>query len=197
MGFSENGSRRAAGATRNAGAEPAMEWVFAHMEDPDFNDPYVPVAEAVQSAVPGSDPAASAEAVAMLGAMGFSDAHAAVALRRSDGDVERAADWLFSRADDLDAAVAEAEADLAGGATGATAGGRATGDASERSPCLDGPATYELFGVVSHMGGNTACGHYVAHVKSDGEWYIFNDDKVARSEKPPLDLGYLYFYRRA
>ena len=196
MGFSENGSRRAAGATRNAGAEPAMEWVFAHMEDPDFNDPYVPKAEAVQSAVPGSDPAASAEAVAMLGAMGFSDAHAAVALRRSDGDVERAADWLFSRADDLDAAVAEAEADLAGGATGASsAGGGATGDAS--SPCLDGPATYELFGVVSHMGGNTACGHYVAHVKSDGELYLFNDDKVARSREPPLDLGYLYFYRRA
>ena len=196
MGFSENGSRRAAGATRNAGAEPAMEWVFAHMEDPDFNDPYVPKAEAVQSAVPGSDPAASAEAVAMLGAMGFSDAHAAVALRRSDGDVERAADWLFSRADDLDAAVAEAEADLAGDATGASsAGGGATGDAS--SPCIDGPATYELFGVVSHMGGNTACGHYVAHVKSDGEWYLFNDDKVARSREPPLDLGYLYFYRRA
>ena len=204
MGFSENGSRRAAGATRNAGAEPAMEWVFAHMEDPDFNDPYVPVAEAVNpSPAPGSSPAASAEAVAMLGAMGFSDAHAAVALRRSDGDVERAADWLFSRADDLDAAAAEAEADLAGsagGATGASSAGGGATDASSnesRSPCMDGPATYELFGVVSHMGGNTACGHYVAHVKSDGEWYIFNDDKVARSREPPLDLGYLYFYRRA
>jgi ubiquitin carboxyl-terminal hydrolase 5/13 len=62
---------------------------------------------------------------------------------------------------------------------------------------VDGPATYELFGVVSHMGGNTACGHYVAHVKSRGEWCIFNDERVARSREPPLDMGYLYFYRRA
>ena len=46
------------------------------------------------------------------------------------------------------------------------------------------------------MGGNTACGHYVAHVKQDGRWLIFNDRKVAVSANPPLDLGYLYFYRR-
>jgi uncharacterized UBP type Zn finger protein len=39
MGFSENGSRRAALATSNAGADAAMEWVFAHMEEPGFNDP--------------------------------------------------------------------------------------------------------------------------------------------------------------
>ena len=34
-------------ATSNAGPEAAAEWVFAHMEDPDFNDPLpapVPVA---------------------------------------------------------------------------------------------------------------------------------------------------------
>ena len=39
MGFSENGSKRAAVATNNAGAEQSMEWVLGHMEDPDFNDP--------------------------------------------------------------------------------------------------------------------------------------------------------------
>ena len=38
MGFSEAASP---GATRNAGAS-RDGWVFAHMEDPDFNDPYVP-----------------------------------------------------------------------------------------------------------------------------------------------------------
>ena len=135
----------------------------------------------------------------MLGAMGFAEAHAAVALRRSGGDVERAADWLFTRADDLDAAVADAEAELAragGGGAGARGPGRDS-RADDASPCADGAASYELFGVVSHMGGNTACGHYVAHVKSRGEWCIFNDAKVARSREPPLDLGYLYFYRRA
>ena len=206
MGFSENGSRRAAGATRNAGAEPAMEWVFAHMEDPDFNDPYVPATGAALTGNSGAMPSpgggsavADASAVAMLAAMGFAEKHAAAALERSGGDVERAADWLFSNADDLESAVAEAEAQSGRGAGGgaadvSTLSGRASLDAS---PCVDGPATYELFGVVSHMGGNTACGHYVAHVKSRGEWCIFNDAKVALSREPPLDLGYLYFYRRA
>ena len=27
-------------------------------------------------------------------------------------------------------------------------------------------------------------------------WTIFNDEKVAESEEPPKDLGYLYFYKR-
>jgi ubiquitin carboxyl-terminal hydrolase 5/13 len=47
------------------------------------------------------------------------------------------------------------------------------------------------------MGANTACGHYVCHVRKGGRWVIFNDDKVAASQQPPLDRGYLYLYRRA
>jgi ubiquitin carboxyl-terminal hydrolase 5/13 len=30
----------------------------------------------------------------------------------------------------------------------------------------------------------------------DGRWVIFNDEKVAASEHPPLSMGYMYFYRR-
>ena len=29
-----------------------------------------------------------------------------------------------------------------------------------------------------------------------GRWVIFNDEKVAASQEPPLDRGYLYLYRR-
>lgn len=29
------------------------------------------------------------------------------------------------------------------------------------------------------------------------KWVIYNDSKVAVSEKPPLELGYLYFFKRA
>ena len=198
MGFSENGSRRAAGATRNAGAEPAMEWVFAHMEDPDFNDPYVPATGAALTGNSGAMPSpgggsavADASAVAMLAAMGFAEKHAAAALERSGGDVERAADWLFSNADDLESAVAEAEAQSGRGAGGgaadaSTLSGRAS---STRPRAWTGPRPTSFSGVVSHMGGNTACGHYVAHVKSRGEWCIFNDERVARSREPPLDMG--------
>jgi ubiquitin carboxyl-terminal hydrolase 5/13 len=186
MGFSENGSKRAALATGNSSAEGAAEWVFAHMEDPDFNDPVIPV-EAASAEVPSAE-GPNPESLMMLTSMGFTEVHAAAALKACDGNIERAADWLFSRADDLDAAVAEVNSASAGQSVGATS-------ASE-SKCLDGPGRYELFGIVSHMGGNTGCGHYVAHVKIDGTWHIFNDRKVAISQKPPLELGYLYFYRR-
>ena len=47
------------------------------------------------------------------------------------------------------------------------------------------------------MGASTACGHYVAHLRRDGRWVIFNDDKVAVSAAPPRELGYLYVFRRA
>eukprot|EP00959_Pyramimonas_sp_CCMP1952_P424179 8884723-Pyramimonas_sp.AAC.2 len=40
------------------------------------------------------------------------------------------------------------------------------------------------------------CGHYVCHIKKEGRWVLYNDEKVAVSQKPPLDLGYLYIYKR-
>ena len=69
MGFSENGCRRAAVAVNNASADAAMEWVFAHMEDADFNEPLPPPGTSVTSPTAA---APDAEAVAMLSAIGFS-----------------------------------------------------------------------------------------------------------------------------
>ena len=57
---------------------------------------------------------------------------------------------------------------------------------------------YELSAFISHMGSSSHSGHYVCHVKGqDGKWVIFNDNKVAISMKPPMELGYLYLYKRA
>ncbi len=38
-----------------------------------------------------------------------------------------------------------------------------------------------------HGGKNTAGGHYVCHVKKEGRWCIFNDEKVAErmASRPP------------
>lgn len=33
-------------------------------------------------------------------------------------------------------------------------------------------------GLISHVGKNTGCGHYVAHIRKDGRWAIFDDRKV-------------------
>ena len=60
----------------------------------------------------------------------------------------------------------------------------------------DGPGTYRVKAVISHMGTSTTGGHYVCHVKKDGEWVFFNDSKVAQSEVPPLKYGYMYLYER-
>lgn len=60
----------------------------------------------------------------------------------------------------------------------------------------DGEGNYKLVGFISHMGANTACGHYVCHLLKGGQWVIFNDEKVAVSENPPKELGYLYLFQR-
>eukprot|EP00180_Rhodochaete_pulchella_P002060 Plantae.Rhodophyta-Rhodochaete_pulchella.ctg3104.p2 GENE.Plantae.Rhodophyta-Rhodochaete_pulchella.ctg3104~~Plantae.Rhodophyta-Rhodochaete_pulchella.ctg3104.p2 ORF type:complete len:363 (-),score=64.39 Plantae.Rhodophyta-Rhodochaete_pulchella.ctg3104:843-1931(-) len=178
MGFSENGSKRAAIATGNTNAEASMEWVFAHMNDADFNDP-LPAPKAKDVFVPAAD------SLSMLSSMGFSERHATGALKACDGNLERAADWLFSRTDNLDSAVDEVLDDTKKQENTATS-----------SHFEDGPSQYELVGFASHMGSNTACGHYVAHLKKDGRWILFNDGKVAVSQEPPLDLGYLYLFRQ-
>eukprot|EP00879_Flechtneria_rotunda_P013944 GHRR01014563.1.p1 GENE.GHRR01014563.1~~GHRR01014563.1.p1 ORF type:complete len:792 (+),score=390.35 GHRR01014563.1:178-2553(+) len=191
MGFSENGSKRAAIATGNSNAEAAMEWVLSHMEDPDFNDPWPAAAPAggiaAAPAVQQQDP----EKVSMLTAMGFEVDAAEAALGATNGNIERAGDWLFSHMDDLPAAIASVKR----GESGAVAGGAAAA-VDSRPSVIDGPGDYELLGIVSHMGSNTACGHYVAHIKKNGRWVIFNDEKVAASEHPPLSLGYMYVYIR-
>jgi ubiquitin carboxyl-terminal hydrolase 5/13 len=194
MGFSENGSKRAAIATSNASAEVAMEWVFAHSEDPDFNDP--PVTTMDLSKDVDKTNSVSVEAISQLESMGFSSAASRTALRVSgnSNSVEAACEWLFANMDNIDDACAKAERELeekeqAGRDASST-------DANTTNEIIDGKGEYELFGVVSHMGSNTACGHYVAHVKKNNQWILFNDEKVAVSESPPLGLGYLYFFRR-
>lgn len=46
------------------------------------------------------------------------------------------------------------------------------------------------------MGTSSQVGHYVCHIYKDNQWVIFNDSKVAISQNPPKDLGYLYLYKR-
>lgn len=60
----------------------------------------------------------------------------------------------------------------------------------------DGDGNYTLVGMVSHIGKQTGSGHYVAHMKKDGKWVIFNDEKVALSESPPFAHAYLYLLQR-
>lgn len=191
MGFSENGSKRAAVATKNSSAEASMEWVFAHMQDADFNEPMA--ASSVPNAAKSQDSVQYASGdIASLTAMGFVEKHARAALKATGGSLERAADWLFNHASDLDAAVTSIENDRDHGSPGESNGIAP----SKLEDFIDGEPKYELLGFASHLGSNTSCGHYVAHIKKEGRYVLYNDSKVAISQNPPNDLGFLYVYRR-
>lgn len=174
MGFNKEGCRKAVYHTKNQGIEPAMNWVLEHMEDPDFAEPL---------SVPGSGvketESVNEEAVGMIISMGFTQAQAIKALKSTDNNLERAVDWIFSHAHELDSTESQSQADQMSG-----------------PQYKDGLGKYRLIAFISHMGTSTMCGHYVCHVLKEGRWVIFNDRKVALSEKPPKELGYLYLYKR-
>ena len=54
---------------------------------------------------------------------------------------------------------------------------------------------YNMYGFITHLGKNTDHGHYVCHVRQEGnKWTYFNDNKVTLWEDPPIKKGYIYFY---
>lgn len=186
MGLTNNAAARACKAVQNAGAEMAASWFFEHAEDADINDP-------LPSGGGGGDAEADPEAVMMLASMGFAEPHVKAALKACGSNAERAADWLFSHAEDMESAVAALAGVPEAGAASAGAAGAAGGGARDYE---DGPGEYELLGFISHIGKNTSHGHYVCHARRGDDWVIFDDQKVAKSESPPFELGYVYLYRR-
>eukprot|EP00112_Aurelia_sp_Birch-Aquarium-sp1_P012383 Seg2604.5 transcript_id=Seg2604.5/GoldUCD/mRNA.D3Y31 product="Ubiquitin carboxyl-terminal hydrolase 5" protein_id=Seg2604.5/GoldUCD/D3Y31 len=178
MGFAFEGCRKAVYHTKNTGVESAMEWVLQHMGDPDFASPFqiAPTSSNASKFTPNE------EALVMIQSMGFAIPQATKALKATDNNLERAIDWLFSHAGEIDDAEMEVDSE----------GGQATSAPTYN----DGPGKYRLFAFISHMGTSTSCGHYVCHIHKDGRWVIFNDRKVAVSENPPKDLAYIYFYKR-
>ncbi|CAK4095482.1 unnamed protein product [Aphanomyces euteiches] len=187
MGFSENGCKRAALATSNAPAAVAMEWIFSHMEDADFNSPIPPPNATNPAPSPTTCPP---EVMANLTMMGFNETQVKCALDHTNQNPDLAAEWLFSNMDTLDALVREFERKEAAKVA-------ASSTSSQENPLesRDG-GEYELVGFVSHMGSNTHSGHYVAHVKKQDQWIFFNDSKVAVSDTPPFGAGYIYLFRR-
>lgn len=191
MGFPRVRCEKAALGTSNAGAEEAMNWLFAHMEDPDIDDPVLGDAAAHAREGPTGQAAVDEGLVEMLmSSLGVSAVAAHNGLIATGGDVEQAAEWIFSNP-------GSAEAPLANqGAAANHEPPAAPPPSPDHSNLADGSGKYELVAFVSHMGANTQCGHYVCHIKKAGQWVIFNDAKVAASGSPPKELGYLYFFQR-
>lgn len=184
MGFTENASKRAAIATNNQSKEASLEWVFVHMEDSNFNDP----PEAQKSDTSNNASAIPTESILTVAAMGFTDSQAKAALIATNGALDAAVNWLFNHTDDLDNAVKQVEEEQAA---------KENEDLPNGAPMMiDGNPKYEILGFASHLGSNTSCGHYVAHIKKESRFVIYNDSKVAVSQNPPTDLGFVYVYQR-
>ncbi|KAK8843356.1 hypothetical protein IAR55_007013 [Kwoniella newhampshirensis] len=195
MGFPTIRCQKALLATGNSDAEVAMGWLFEHMEDPDIDDPILP-----QSASKAVGPEPSAEQVTMIADMGFTSQQARKALRQTNGNPERAIEWLFSNPDDMgDEPTPDAPAATATTSMTADIGGSARL-----------PANYRIKAFISHKGPSVHSGHYVATVRqpqagldsteSEDEWVLFNDEKVVRAPERGGDemrgLAYLYVYER-
>ncbi|KAL6062058.1 Ubiquitin carboxyl-terminal hydrolase 5 [Balamuthia mandrillaris] len=187
MGFPEVRCRKAVINTNNSGAEAATQWLFEHMDDPTIDDPIPDTPKA--STAGGAGGGVDEEHVEMLSAMGFTREQALKALKATDNNIERAADWIFSHAHELDSMSLEEDA--------ATTTSSASQSENRPSSTLrDGSSKYRLLGFISHMGSSTMTGHYVCHIKKEGQWIHFNDRKVSISDDPPKSMGYLYFFQR-
>lgn len=185
MGFGPNACKRAALAVDNASADAASNWLFAHMEDANINDPLpAPPAAAGGASSSSSGPEPSAEAVANLEMMGFDAKRCRYALMQCGNSADRAVEWLFSHADDP--------------IPDERAASSAASSVPEAVVIDAAPAGYELFAFVNHMGKSTGSGHYVAHVLKNGRWVQFNDQKVSFVSAPlrAAAFAYLLFFRR-
>jgi ubiquitin carboxyl-terminal hydrolase 5/13 len=183
MGFPRVRGEKALHATGNTDAETAMNWLFAHMEDPDIDEPLQRTATRDQSGI-----AVSQESVESLIAMGIDPGKAKKALKETDGDIGRALDWAFSHPEDI-----LETGDNAPDAASAIAGPAGTSEL---------PATYHLSSIVCHKGASIHAGHYVAFIRKElleGQtWVLFNDEKVVKAVdvEEMKKFAYVYFFER-
>lgn len=126
--------------------------VMEHITDPDFSDPFVmPGVGANTGAAFVADP----NGLEMLMGMGFTDKQATKALKETQNNIERAADWIFSHQDELDAMEVD-EASNQGAPTAAAATPKATHRDGESGEWLRGSLlrnkkllTFVLYSVLS------------------------------------------------
>ncbi|KAF7920396.1 uncharacterized protein EAE98_009089 [Botrytis deweyae] len=186
MGFPVVRCEKALHATGNSDANAAMEWLFAHMEDADIDVPLDLSSGKATSAT--ADP----EKIEMLGAMGFGPPQARKALKETNGDMERAVEWLFSHPDDqgeFEDEVAAVNSDV-------------TKEDPPGSTAL--PATFQLQSIICHKGSSIHAGHYVAFIRKEipedktTSWVLYNDEKVVKANdaEEMKKFAYVYFFKR-
>ncbi len=97
MGFHVNGCRRALMAVGGSDVEAAMNWVFEHNEDPDFNDPLPEGGQNGMANKSGGSDVDEGVVMSLVESLGcFTIDQVRAAVKHCSGAADRAADWLFS-----------------------------------------------------------------------------------------------------
>lgn len=146
MGFPRVRSEKALHATGNTDADSAMNWLFAHMEDPDIDSPLSLGKASGGGASAGSDPGA----ISMMEAMGIGAPQARKALKETNGDVERAVDWVFSHPDD--------QGDFGEDEPASASAGAIEAGTKQLAGNADLPATFRLQSIACHKGASIHAG---------------------------------------
>ncbi|EZF73138.1 hypothetical protein H105_04903 [Trichophyton soudanense CBS 452.61] len=189
MGFPENRVKKGLFNTGNSDQEAALNWILAHMDDPDIDQPLVTGAGSASSA---QKPADGDDKINRLADMGIERDRAEKALGATDWDVTRALDWVFSHPDEP----------LEPNSTAATSSSGPSGSIPGSS---EKPALFDLQSIVCHKGTSVHAGHYVAFIRKqvppekEPKWILFNDEKVvaeAGDIKEMKQFAYIYIFRR-
>ncbi|KAI3404412.2 hypothetical protein KGF56_002809 [Candida oxycetoniae] len=190
MGFPQVRCINALYATGNQNAEEAMNWIFAHMEEPEIDKPLVSS---------GGQQSDDEEVLENLIAMGFSRALSEKALHLNGRDPNAAVEWLFANPNDDGVLPAHVKPVI---------------DVKKEEKTLiedlereidtntDTDSLYRLKSVICHKGSSPHTGHYVVFVRrfieGDWKWVLFNDEKVVVCDENNLAEiernGYIYIF---
>lgn len=189
MGFPEVRCVKGLYNTGNENTEDAMNWVLAHMDDPDIDLEFNPESAPIRSTSPNEP---LAEQIENLVSMGFSAQLAKKALYVNGNDVNAAVEWLFSNPDD-DGVIESNNKPVV----------NIQAEAKELTSALllapKSSTKYNLKAVVCHKGTSPHTGHYVVFIKKEGKWVLFNDEKVVVCDTNLFDMrnnGYIYFFEK-
>jgi ubiquitin carboxyl-terminal hydrolase 5/13 len=163
--------------------EAALMFYVENSDNPEYKKPLPKIKVKKNQKDKSNDDGVNQNSVDELINMGFDRKKAIAALKKSGGNIGNAVELLFSNPD-----LGENEQE---------------DNKEEKMDIVDDKNInegngnlYNLYGFITHLGKNTEHGHYVCHIRQEGnKWTYFNDSKVTLWEDPPIRKGYIYMYR--
>ena len=130
--------------------------------------------------------------------MGLDRKQAIAALRLSNGNIDQALDLIYTNPELLNEQANNANNNNAGEDQKENEKEKEEEEKMDIDENLNegNGSLYNMYGFITHLGKNTDHGHYVCHIRQEGnKWTYFNDSKVTLWEDPPIRKGYIYLYR--